>query len=166
MKPHTKINIAAAGLLVLGCCAMLGEAFQLPKLKGLALASQAAPYTKVFSAARSHDGGRLFETFACDFQLSYTSAEGDIHQLEITPEIYQQLAGPYNRRNVYGAILAYGPALEPSMRTHLLQQALTSDNSILPELGLPQNTNDHQLTITQKNPRLDQTPFVLNAATP
>jgi len=162
MKSHTRINIAAAGLLALGCSAMLAELFHLPKLKGLALASQAAPYTKVFGAAKSYEDQRQFETFACDFTLSYTTEGGAQGQLELTPEIYQMLAGPYNRRNIYGAILAYGPALSPELRDHTMRQALSSDQSILNELGIPPGTTNHKLTITPKNPSLDPTPFHLN----
>ena len=161
MKSHTRINIAAAGLLVIGFTAMLGELLHLPKLKGLALASQVAPYTKVFGAAQSHETQHPFETFACDFTLSYQTQDGQNHQLSITPEVYQNLAGPYNRRNVYGAILAYGPALPPELRNHTLNRALTSDQSILTELGLPANTTNHLLSITPKNPSLDSTPFQL-----
>lgn len=162
MKSHTRINIAAAGLLVLGCSAMLGELFQRPKLKALALASQAAPYTKVFGAATSYETQRPFETFACDFTLSYTTEEGERHQLELTPEIYQNLKGPYNRRNVYGAILAYGPALPPELRSHTLKRVLSSDQAIITELDIPANTTNHKLTITPKNPNLDSTPFHLS----
>lgn len=161
MKHHTSINIAAAGLLVIGSTAMLGELLHLPKLKGLALASQIAPYTKVFGAAKSHDTQRPFETFACDFTLDYDTQDGLHHQLSLTPEVYQNLAGPYNRRNVYGAILAYSPALPPESRTHTLNRALTSERSILTELGLPTATVNHLLTITPKNPNLDSTPFQL-----
>lgn len=162
MKHHTSINIAVAGLLVIGFTAMLGELLHLPKLKGLALASQAAPYTKVFGSATSYASQRPFETFASDFTLSYSTADGEPQLLEITPEVYQNLAGPYNRRNVYGAILAYGPALAPDLRSHTLSRALSSDQSILTELGLPAGTTGHQLTITPKNPSLAHTPFYLS----
>ena len=161
MTPHTRINIAAAGLLVIGFTAMLGELLHFPKLKGLALASQVAPYTKVFGAAKSYETQRSFETFACDFTLSYDTTDGQSHKLSLTPEVYQNLAGPYNRRNVYGAILAYGPALPPKLRSHTLNRALTSEQSILSELGLPSGTTNHLLTITPKNPNLDSTPFQL-----
>lgn len=161
MKSHTRINIAAASLLVIGSTAMLGELLHLPKLKGLALASQVAPYTKVFGSAKSHDTHHKFETFASEFTLHFDTNDERHQQLTITPEVYQNLRGPYNRRNVYGAILAYGPALPPELQKHTLHHALSSDNAILTELGLPSNTSNHTLTITPKNLNLNQSSFLL-----
>ncbi|MEO1855805.1 MAG: hypothetical protein ABGY95_00365 [Rubritalea sp.] len=161
MKSNTRNNIAAAVLLVIGSSAMLAELLHLPKLKGLALASQVAPYTKVFCAAKSYEEQRKFETFSSEFTLHYDTVDQRHQQLLITPEVYQKLAGPYNRRNVYGAILAYGPALPPELQKHSLQRALSSDNAILTELGLPSNTSNHTLSIAPKSPNISQTPFHL-----
>ena len=51
------------------------------------------------------------------------------------------LRGPYNRRNVYGAALAFGPALASDERTRplleaVLARSLAGDASILAELGI------------------------------
>ena len=160
MKQRTS-NILSALILAVGTTAMLGEILQLPKVKGLALASQIAPFTKVFGSATSYQDQRKFETFAADFTLHFTDENGSRQHLLISPEVYTKIEGPYNRRNVYGATLAYGPALSPTTRKHLLQQALTSEISILDELGIPQGCHSFTLTVSQKNPQLATQTFQL-----
>lgn len=154
-------NLTASLLLIVGSSAMIAECFQWKKLKGLALATQCAPYTKVFGLAHSHEEQQPFETFASTFTLHYTTAEGVREELDLTPEAYSQLKGPYNRRNVYGAVLAYGPALPPEMRQHALTQALTSEQAITDELGIPESSTNFTITITPKNPNLPPKPFIL-----
>ena len=58
----------------------------------------------------------------------------------MTPEVYARLAGPYNRRNAYGAAMAGGPALaaDPSLRPMFLavsRYALCDPAPVLRELG-------------------------------
>ena len=64
-----------------------------------------SPAPKVFSAVRG------LETFSTRFFLEWQDRAGAAHTLELTPAVYSRLRGPYNRRNVYGAVLAYGPVL-------------------------------------------------------
>jgi hypothetical protein len=59
----------------------------------------------------------------------------------LTPEVYGQVRGPYNRRNVYGAALAYGPVLVTDDRTRplfesVVRYALCGDAPLLRELGI------------------------------
>lgn len=68
-------------------------------LRGLAAATAAAPLPLVFSDVRG------LEPFASKFTFILDDADS----IPITPELYQRLQGPYNRRNVYGAALAYAP---------------------------------------------------------
>lgn len=142
--PRSKVqrsNMLALGVLALGSTAMLGELIKNPTLKGMALATGAAPYTKVFCAAKTRDGSQSFETFAADFILHYQTPEGGRQQVTITPEIYQKLSGPYQRRNVYGAVLAYGPAMPEKMQLATLSYALQEPGKIPQELGLPENAD-------------------------
>jgi hypothetical protein len=46
------------------------------------------------------------------------------------------MRGPYNRRNVYGAALAYAPVLPPALRDPVTKHALCGDAPLLRELGL------------------------------
>lgn len=161
MNKETLSNIAATLLLIIGSLAMFAEIFGLKKLKGIALATQCAPYTKVFGLAHGYENQQPFETFASNFTLHYTTPEGTRKDMALTPDIYCKLNGPYNRRNVYGAVLAYGPALPPDLRNHCLTEVLISENNISSELGIPDGSSDFSITISPKNPSLPREPFTL-----
>ena len=131
------MRIAAACLIAVGLSQMAGdlcEQFVSPyyglRLKGLGAATAAAPAPKVFSAVRG------LETYSTRFFLEWTGADGAAHSLELTPEVYARLRGPYNRRNVYGAALAYGPVLPAELRDPVLAYALCGDAPLLRELGI------------------------------
>src|SRR4029077_21073324 len=92
------------------------------------------PAPKVFSAVRG------LETYSTRFALEWTEAGGANRTLELTPTIYQRLRGPYNRRNVYGAALAYGPVLvtDPAARPMfeaVLRRAVGGERPLLRGVG-------------------------------
>ncbi len=99
---------------------MAGDVLHLPVLKGIGAATGASPAPKVFSSARG------LETFSTRFFIEWTDSGGNFHSLEITPELYARLRGPYNRRNVYGALLAYGPVLQSDPLTRALFHSVAS----------------------------------------
>jgi hypothetical protein len=109
---------AAAFLLMVGLLQMAGDLLHVPVLKGIGAATDASPAPKVFSSVRG------LETFSTRFFIEWTDTEGDFHSLEITPELYSKLPGPYNRRNVYGAVLAYGPVLQTDKRTRAMFESV------------------------------------------
>jgi hypothetical protein len=83
-----------------------------------------------------------WETFSTRFFIEWVDASGATHSVEITQERYAQLRGPYNRRNVYGAVLAYGPVLESDPRTRPMcdavsRYALCGEAPLLSEIGIP-----------------------------
>ncbi|MEM9398642.1 MAG: hypothetical protein AAF984_00390 [Verrucomicrobiota bacterium] len=143
-------NIWCCGILVWGFSAMIGHICKIPTLKGLGLASGIAPFTKVFCAAESIEDGCFFETFAANFYLHYQMPDGLEHELEITPEVYQKIKGPYNRRNVYGAVLAYGPALPADLQKQTLHYALLNPGIIPTELGLPTDASQFEICIQSR----------------
>ena len=100
-----KTKIIAALLLILGMTQMVADLTGLKAVKGLAAATGASPAPKVFSAHRG------LETFSSKFVVSWDNPDGSKEELEITPAVNSKLQGPYNRRNVYGAAISYGPVL-------------------------------------------------------
>ena len=111
------MRVAAACLIAVGLLQMAGDlcerylsAYYGLRLKGLGAATAASPAPKVFSAVRG------LETYSTRFYLEWTDRAGEFHSLQVTPELYARLRGPYNRRNVFGAALAYGPVLPPDLR--------------------------------------------------
>ncbi len=129
------MNRAALLLLLLGCSQMAGDLLGLPRLRGLAAATAASPAPRVFASARG------LETYSTRFLLEWTNRRGTTHTLRLSPEIYSRLEGPYNRRNVYAAALAYGPVLVSEPATKPLFEAvfrygLCGNAPLLRELGV------------------------------
>jgi hypothetical protein len=123
-------------LLALGLLQMTADLLHLRALKGVAAATAASPAPKVFSSVRG------LETYSSRFFIEWTDESGVFHSIKIRPETTAGLRGPYNRRNVYGAVLAYGPVLhsDPSVRPmfeSISHYALCGDAPLLRELGIP-----------------------------
>src|SRR5262245_6289267 len=100
-----KWKIVAYLLLAVGLMQMTGDLLHLPPVKAVGAATMISPAPKVFSAVEK-DGAK-FETYSTLFFLEWTDKAGAKHSLQITPENYSGLRGPYNRRNIFGAALAY-----------------------------------------------------------
>ncbi len=122
-------------LVSTGCLQMAGEVLGLPRVKAFAAATQLAPAMKVFTA---HQG---YETHAARFFITWRLAGRD-HEQQLTPALYARISGPYNRRNVYGAALAYGPLLrrDPKMlpmQSSVMHYAFCAPGSMRAPLGIP-----------------------------
>lgn len=112
-------------LVILGLAQMTGDVLRVPAVKGVAAATGASPAPKVFSAVQG------LETYSTRFFLDLGH-----ERVELTPELYSRIRGPYNRRNVFGAALAYGPVLPPSLRDPVTKYALCGDAPLLREMKL------------------------------
>ena len=128
-------SLPAVALVILGLMQMAGDVADLLPLKAIAAATGASPAPKVFSAVQG------LETYTTRFFLEWDGKAGETRILELTPEVYARLGGPYNRRNVYGAVLAYGPVLSSDPNTRPLfesvaRYALCGDAPLLRELGI------------------------------
>ena len=132
---------AAAFLLLLGLLTMAGDLAGIGVLKALGAATVASPAPRVFSAVKG------YETYSTRFFLEWRDKDGSEQTVELSPELYSRVRGPYNRRNVYGAVLAYGPVLATDERTRAMFQAaaryaLTGDAPVLRELGIDPTSID------------------------
>lgn len=122
-------------LLVLGLLQITGDVLASPALRGLGAATLASPAPRVFTSRAGVEG------FSSRFFIDWMDRDGGQHSMELTPERYARLRGPYNRRNVYGAALAGGPALraDPALRPMwdaVASRALCGDAPLLRELGI------------------------------
>lgn len=122
-------------LLAIGFLQMTGDLLHLPALKGIAAATAASPAPKVFSSVNG------LETFSTRFFVEWSDPSGQFHSAEITPKRATGLRGPYNRRNVYGAVLAYGPIMQSDPRLRPMfdsvsNYALCGKAPLLRELGI------------------------------
>jgi hypothetical protein len=158
-------RIASAGLLVLGLLQMAGELFHLPLVKGFALATAASPAPKVFSAVRG------LETYSTHFYVEWTDVQGSFHSAQITPEMNSRVRGPYNRRNIFGAVLAYGPILVSDTRSRpmfdeVASYALCGEAPLLRELGVDPTAVSGSVKIrleVRPNSHLEDLPLALEA---
>jgi hypothetical protein len=126
---------AASVLLLIGLLQVAGDLLHLPALKGMGAATGVSPAPKVFTAVRG------MEAYSTRFHLEWTDRRGNPHELLLTPDLYHRLAGPYNRRNMYGAVLAGGPVIATDQRTaemyrSVSEYALCGEAPLLRELGI------------------------------
>jgi sterol desaturase/sphingolipid hydroxylase (fatty acid hydroxylase superfamily) len=133
-RPLDARRIAALLLVGIGLLQPLGFLADSLPLRGLGYASAASPLPLVFTQFRG------MEPFVADFALALDLTDGARLTVPITPATYARLAGPYNRRNVYGAMIAAGPKLtSPSERalwTSVLGHGLCRGGPLARELGL------------------------------
>ena len=135
MNPKLKTWAGLAVLMIVGHLQMAGDLLAVPELRALGLATGASPAPKVFT---SQNG---FETFSSRFFIQWTDADGKARQMQLTPQTYARLKGPYNRRNAYGATFSYAPVFHASEVTRPMFEsaagyALCGEGTILDELGI------------------------------
>jgi sterol desaturase/sphingolipid hydroxylase (fatty acid hydroxylase superfamily) len=156
-------------LLALGLLQMSGDVLGMPILRGAGAVTTASPAPKVFTKVRG------LESFSAQFFLEWTDSAGVEHSLHVTPEVNARLRGPYNRRNVYGAVLAGGPQMVSDPILHPMFAGVTRYGfsgraPLLRELGIdPATVQDGTLRIRLKpvpgtNPR--GLPLVLEVPEP
>jgi hypothetical protein len=142
-------NIAAAMLCGFAGMAMVGDLAGSRTVKGLGAISAAAPFPKVFCEFEGMEG------FANEFAVAYEVA-GSPHWLALTPEVYSRLAGPYNRRNVYGAALAGGPKLPRPVWEAVFRHGFAPDGPLRRELGIPRDATNLRVHIRTKTRGRDE----------
>jgi hypothetical protein len=129
------MNRPAIVLLALGLLQMGGDLLRVPVLQGIGAATVASPAPKVFSSVQG------LETFSSEFYVEWTDRAGFAHSLMLTPEVYAHIKGPYNRRNIFGATLAYAPILQKDPRTRemfesVVRYALCGKAPLIREIGI------------------------------
>jgi hypothetical protein len=141
-------KFAFAFLVGLGTLQMAADVAGAQRLKAFAAALQVAPAMRVFTA---HQG---WETHAARFSVRWEAA-GRHGVVALDPRTYGRVAGPYNRRNVYGAALAYAPVRRADARTRPLQEgvvryAFCTPGTMRAELGLPADARRFVVDITPR----------------
>lgn len=124
-------HAAAIFILLLGLMQMAGDLLGNRVLKGIGAASAMAPCPKVFCDVNGLEG------FASTFTMRIETRAGEIREVEITPEMYARLRGPYNRRNTYGAAISFAPKLPPRLSQSVYDYGWSRNGPLRLELGLP-----------------------------
>ena len=103
------IKWPTALVLGIGSLQIIGFLTQIDAIRNIGRLTSASPLPFVFSDFRG------LETYSLEFNITAEGTDGRSITKLITPKLYGEFKGPYNRRNVYGAVLAYGPKLtEPT----------------------------------------------------
>lgn len=136
--------IALLALCVLSLSQIVFGLIRAEPARKAAAATAASPYPKVFCAK---DG---YEAYAMNFTLIATDSRGQEITVTLTPEVYKRIEGPYNRRNVYGAVLAFAPLLESKLRDEVVDYAFRRDGALRRELGLPDDLRKLVIRIDPK----------------
>ena len=135
-------ELCSWAILFIGLTQMAGDLFGNRVIKGIGAATAMAPCPKVFC----NMGG--MEPFASSFEII---ADGDkTTRIPITPELYQQLRGPYNRRNVYGAAIAAAPILPERVWQTVFSYAFNPNGPLRHDLALPEKTNSIHILVRTK----------------
>ena len=104
-----KLTFSVVLVMSIGFLQIVGFVTGIDGLRDVGRLTAASPLPLVFSDFRG------LETFSLEFSIEAKARDGQSVIKKITPELYDKFRGPYNRRNVYGAVLAYGPKLtEPT----------------------------------------------------
>lgn len=133
-----KMYLDALLLVAIGCLQMAGDLSGQSAIKAIGAALQASPAPKVFTAQNG------FETYSSKFYIDWQDRGGGQHSLELTPQVYRGLQGPYNRRNAYGAAVSYAPVLVSNPHTrpmmeHVARYGFCNNAPLLAELGIPRD---------------------------
>lgn len=150
-------NITAVTILALGCTQMAGYLLDSRPLRGIGLATGFAPFPKVFCESNG------YEPFAATFTLLGENPDGETISIPINAERYNLLDGPYLRRNVHGAALAYSPRLPEDLRQHLFERILTPDSPLSTELDLPELINPRIHIQTREGEAVSSYEYPLNS---
>lgn len=127
-------------VVTIGFLQIIGYLTGIKPIRNIGVVSASSPLPIVFTEVKG------VETFASDFFIRWTNETGQKEEILITPEIYSKLKGPYNRRNIYGAAIAYGPVLPEKIWSAVLNYGLC--NGILKdEFDIPVSQNDFSILV-------------------
>ena len=122
-------------IIAVGALRMIGWVLGSETIRGIGAVTAASPLPLVFTEVKG------VETFASEVHLAYTDANGTEQRAAVTPAVYSKVKGPYNRRNVYGAAIAFGPIMPEALWRSVLLHGLCSGD-LHRELELPEGISD------------------------
>lgn len=117
-------------VLLIGSLQIIGLLTGIKPIRSLGIITSASPLPLVFSEVNG------VETFAGDFYMQWNGDNGEVQRVLMTPELYSKLKGPYNRRNIFGAAIAYGAVLPERVWKPILNYGICND-VLSEELELP-----------------------------
>lgn len=141
-------------VLAIGLLQIIGYLTKVKIIRDLGVVTASSPLPIVFTEVKG------VETFASDFFFQFTNQNGSLEKIKITPEIYSKFKGPYNRRNIYGAAISYGPVLPEKIWKAVLTYGLCN-NILRDELQVPVTAQDFSIFIKTRTKGRNNT-WILN----
>lgn len=137
-------------VIAVGFLRIAGSLLQSDAVKGIGAVTAASPLPIVFTEVKG------VETFASDVYVVFEDDAGIAQRVRITPAVYSRLHGPYNRRNVFGAAIAFGPVMDEQLWRSVLGYGLCS-GVLQRELGLPKEMRNTRFVLrTRTTGRTDE----------
>lgn len=130
-------------VIAVGFLRITGWLLESDVIKGLGAITAASPLPIVFTEVKG------VETFANDVHVVFEDNNDSTLRVRITPAVYTRLRGPYNRRNVFGAAIAYGPVMDEQLWRSVLGHGLCS-GALQRELGLPEGMRNTRFVLRTK----------------
>ena len=127
-------------IVLIGFLQIIGYVTKVKTIRNLGVVTAASPLPIVFTEVKG------VETFASDFYFRWNSNTSQSNEIKVTPEVYSKLKGPYNRRNIFGAAIAYGPVLPKEIWHPILNYGLCND-ILINELSIPIDKESFSLYI-------------------
>lgn len=130
-------------IITIGFLQTIGYLTKIKPIRDLGVVTAASPLPIVFTEVRG------VETYASDFYFRWGKDNTSKKKIKITPALYSKLKGPYNRRNIYGAAIAFGPVLPKKIWDPVLSYGLCN-NVLTDELGIPIDKESFSIFITTR----------------
>lgn len=125
---------------------------QSAQFRAIGFTSASTPLPLVFTSFKGT------ETFVTRFQLDIQFQEKILPlRLELDRALYAKIQGPYNRRNIYGAMFSHGPMFDDTKMIALRDQVLfyavcSEERPLVKEFGFDEeNVHVHTLLVAVSN---------------
>lgn len=147
-------SICCLFIVAIGCANIIGFVINSDSIKGFAVATASSPLPLVFT---SFNG---VETFSLDYMIKINQA----NPIPLTKQIYSQIDGPYNRRNVYGAMFAYSPFFQMPELIKLRDQILSYVvcNNVIKIDSVTEPINTVNVIVRSKTLGFEQAVWMMN----
>ncbi len=135
MVKDKKTLIGFGVLVFFASIKVVADVFGWTNISSLSAATNLSPAMKVFTA---HKG---YETYSSDYSIEVNHIDGESKTVNLDSNTYKNISGPYNRRNVFGASIAYGPLLVSNENTKPMWESIVQSSfceqgsKIFSELG-------------------------------
>jgi sterol desaturase/sphingolipid hydroxylase (fatty acid hydroxylase superfamily) len=149
---HSKINlgkiktaVTASLVIGIGLVQTIGYCSGKETIKGLGFVTCSSPLPIVFTEVKG------VETFSLYYHLTILTESNDTIRIDLDPQTYSKLKGPYNRRNIYGAAFGYGPVLPEKQRNAILHYAFFDEQfGIAKEFGIAEPISSVEIITRSK----------------